>query len=246
MRRAANLPYRPPPSPLVVGQQLVSWHRDGGVAAAKAGGAAELRITLNLWGQLRRRLDVSAFRRDVVGAFRAILLDDGIGPAGRGAVDVTLPHGVPTDQEIFADRGQGEPQLVVDVCLKLKGDECLQQAVKRANVIARLMGEATGVDSVDCAVSAVADASDAQTVAKPPGGGQDVGQASSAGSTARTADPPSVPLAASPLPRAPRPTRHLVPTINGQEVSKDVARRREQEYALGDSMAFVQYKWASK
>lgn len=166
--------HRAPPSSAVgyVPVASATWHRDGGRAAASTATAAELRLTLLCWGAFRRRWSAAGdghFQNGVRQSLERLLLGDGIGAIGRAAVGITFPRGVPSDSELMSGhRPLSEPSLVVDLVIKLKGTHCLEEARKRVGKLSRLLGETTGCDSVECALSGERDAQPPAAAEPPP------------------------------------------------------------------------------
>jgi len=139
----------------VVGLLLGTWHADSEAVAGSATAAAaavQLTLTLTCWGQMKRPLDAHIFTEMVKERMGQFLWGDAMeAEKERGAVRLSFPRGVPRHLE----QAPGEPQLVIDVHLRLanhlqKGTQMLIEMQAAAEVVARALGEATGVDSVDC------------------------------------------------------------------------------------------------
>jgi hypothetical protein len=147
-------PHRP--SPTIVFQQLGAWHRDGGEQVqVKLSASPEIHLTFNCWGSLRKRFNAAgdaSFQRGVVDLMKHLLVDGGSGAAGREAVRLSFPFGTPSDAWLMSDHGADHPQLVLDLRLRLKDDGCKLQAAQCVEELSRLLGDVTGVDSVECAI----------------------------------------------------------------------------------------------
>ena len=63
----------------------------------------------------------------------------------------TCSGSVPSDAWLMRAKGNAAPSLILDLTLRLRGARCLEQALRHADRIAQLLGDTTGVDSVDCA-----------------------------------------------------------------------------------------------
>ena len=130
-RKSPLLPYRPPPGPAVSHEHVASWQREGTKVSAKTAAAAELTLRFLCWGMFRRRFSGSVdgpFQDSVRQLLKNILLEQGAGATGREAIKLSFPEGVPTDEWLMRERNPGEPSLVLNVTLRLKGTACLQVA----------------------------------------------------------------------------------------------------------------------
>ena len=227
-RRGAQLPYRPVPTQAVGFMPLGSWHKDGGKEAQRAHSeTSSLSLTFCCWGMFRKRFNAAGdavFSRGVRGILKELLIDEGVGPAGRLAVEVTFPFGVPSDAWLMRAKGNAAPSLILDLTLRLRGARCLEQAMRHADRIAQLLGDTTGVDSVDCAVTGKRDG---------PG---EYGQFLLNAAKEEEEERAKKEVVARNRPK-------LTPTVDGKPISDDQAREREEKLARGEQVRAVKYEW---
>ena len=81
-----------------------------------------------------------------------------IGAAGRTAIELLYPDGPPDEAELLRVKPPTEPQLEVELIVRLKRYECVGEAISRAGSLAAALGAVCMCDSVECAVAVTDDA----------------------------------------------------------------------------------------
>ena len=229
-RRSAQLPYRPPPASPVGFVPLGSWQKDGGREAAKALTASELTLTFCCWGMFRKRFSASgdaAFARGVRKVLRELLIDEGVGPAGRAAVELSFPFGVPSDAWLMRQPSSANPTLILDLTLRLRGARCLEEAMLKADQLSQLLGDTTGVDAVDCAVT-----------------GQREGPGEYGTFLMNAAKEEEEERAKREIAARARPK--LQASVEGRDIDDALAKEQEEKLARGEPVKAVTYRWMTK
>ena len=134
---------------------------------------------------------------------------------------------------------------MLDLRLKLKDESCLPKAGRCIEGLCRLLGEVTGVDSVECAIldqrssletpeSGVFLASAVESERKARAE-KAAGDAGAPASTAGTTSPSGARKTGAGGYRSSRRRPELEPTFNGQPISRAEAKEREEQAAHGET-----------
>ena len=147
-----------------------------------------------------------------------------VAAAGRAAVEVAFPFGVPSDAWLMRHRASAHPSLILDLTVRLKGGRCLEQAMLHADKLSSLLGEATGVDSVDCAVTGQRDGPGEYGTFLLNAAKQEEEEAAAKEAKIRA-----------------RP--RLQASVAGKPISDEQAREQEDKLARGEEATAVTYTW---